>query len=74
MSDWAEIFFISMACFALGVVCFFSGTMYGSTIGERDGYCQALADIEAGKKPMYELKRQGDGTTKWEVRNDGTGM
>ena len=70
MSTWDEIFFISIGCFALAVVCFFSGCMCGSTVGERTGYCQALADIEAGKKPLYELKIQEDGTTKWEVRSE----
>lgn len=74
MSSSGEVVFIICGCAAIAVIGFFSGSMYGSVEGERTGYCQALADIEAGKKPLYELKKQDDGTTKWEVRSDGTGM
>ena len=61
----ALVFFI-----AFGALCFFGGYIAGNFCGEERGYCQALADIEAGKKPLYELKKQEDGTTKWEVRSE----
>lgn len=62
-----ELIVIIGAIIALFVITFFSGFLCGSMEGERTGYCQALADIESGKKPLYELKKQEDGTTKWEV-------
>ena len=70
MSSCGEVVFIFCGCAAIAVICFFGGYMSGSMEGERTGYCQALADIEAGKKPLYELKKQEDGTTKWEERKN----
>ena len=70
MSSMADFLFISSMCVALGAGTFCCGYMAGSTKGETTGYCQALADIEAGKKPLYELKKQEDGTMKWETRDE----
>lgn len=68
MSDMSEFLLISILFVVSAVFSFFNGYMIGSNAGERTGYCQALADIESGKKPLYELKLQVDGTTKWEKR------
>ena len=69
MSDSVEFLLISILFVVASVFSFFFGYVMGSGTGERRGYCQALADIESGKKPLYELKLQVDGTTKWE-KND----
>lgn len=58
--------FFCVVAIALLVIGIFVGACIEGNTGVKEGYCQALADIEANRKPKYKLVKQKDGTTIWE--------